>query len=810
MSRIINFSTASLFLLATYVPSAFSQSTIKGQITETAAPVSFANVLLLNPADSSLYKGAVTDVNGYFEVQAGTGTYLFKASSIGYVNYFSTIQNTNQPIDLGIIVLNVDTEQLDEVVVEAKKPLFEQKIDRTVINVQSSITASAGSALDILEKAPGVTVDRSNYTLSLAGKSGVRVMINGKISRMPLAAAVQMLEGMNADNVESVELITTPPAKYEAEGDAGLINIVLKQTEDAGTNGSFSVFTGYGGGEKVGGSLNFNHRQKKWNVFGSYSYRRDHTEQLNGNDKVLLDEEDNRTRTNTVSYRDPITHSHNAQFGFEYQAGKRTLLGGGVTFFDRNWDMDARNRVDYFINDDPSYTLDLINHEINRSKYYVYNANFEHDITDRHNLSMEVDYIFFDASNPTEYRQIFTDLDGSNSGVSRPEIYSSKETPLSTWVPRIDYSFQINENTRLEAGLKGAFNSLDNEVRVIYVDNGSSRIDDALTRTIQMTEDIWAAYGSISFQLTDKIGVNTGLRYEHTETDLDSESRQNVVYRSYGQLFPSLFINKTINDDHSYVVSYSRRVTRPTFNEIAPFVIFMDPFNFWTGNETLYPAISNTFKAEYRFKANLISIQYSRDEDAIVSFQPRLADDGITQLTSAENLDYRDNFGVSLAMPITVTDWWEMQYNLSGTYSIIETSQLDTQIRISAFNANFNGTNTFKLPKDFTFEISGFMRTPSYFGISKFQSYAIFSFGLEKKLKEDQGSFKFSLTDAFKGRDFRGETLVPEENIDIRRRFVFENQVFNLSYTRSFGNNRLKGQRNKKSASQEEQQRIQN
>lgn len=810
MSRFINLTLAALGLF-TWLPTLTNaQGTLSGVIRDANEGVSFANILMLNPSDSSLVKGAVSDAEGSFKLNVSKGNYLFQISSIGYQDHFSPIEVNEGDMDLGIITLLEDAEQLEEVVVVAEKPIFEQKIDRTVINVQSSITASAGSALDILEKSPGVTVDRSNYSLALAGKSGVRVMINGKISRMQLSAAVQMLEGMNADNVESVELITTPPAKYEAEGDAGLINIVLKQTSDAGTNGSFSLFTGYGGGEKVGGSLNFNHRKKGWNIFGNYSYRLDHTDQLNGNDKIIITDAGDETRTNSVSHRDPITYSHNAQLGFDYQLTTKTLVGAGVTFFDRDWNMDAINRVDYSINENPSYALNMINHEVNKSTYFVYNANLEHVFNERHTISAEVDYITFDSSNPTDYQQNFQDIDGSNGSSNLPDIYSSKETPLNTLVPRMDYTFQINENTKLEAGVKGAFNTLDNSVQVIYVENGTTTIDPDLTREVDMTEDILAAYSSISFKATEKLGINLGLRYEHTTTDLDSRTEQNVVNRDYGQWFPSVFINKTINEDHSWVLSYSRRVTRPTFNEIAPFVIFMDPTTFWTGNESLLPAITNNFKAEYRWKSTLINVQYSRDEDAIVGFQPRLADNGRTQLVSAENMNYRDNYSASLTVPITVTDWWEMQYTMTGIYSISETDQLDTPVRVSAFNIRFNGSNTFKLPKDFSVEVSAFMGTPSYFGISKFQSYAIVNFGVEKKLKDDQGSFKLSLTDAFSGRDFKGETLVPEENLNLRRRFRFENQVFNLTYTRSFGNNKLKKRRNKAAASQEEQQRIQN
>lgn len=788
----------------------FAQSTITGQLTSPSEELPFANVLLLKASDSSLLKGAVSDAAGAFRITTTeTGQFLLKSSSIGYDDYFQSLDiSQNSKHELGKIVMNEAAERLDDVVVEAQKPLFEQKIDRTVVNVQSSITSSAGSALDILEKSPGVTVNRSNNSLSLAGKNGVRIMINGKISRMPLDAAMQMLNGMNADNVESVELITTPPAKYEAEGNAGLINIVLKQTDDQGTNGSYSVFAGYGQREKAGGSLNFNHRNGKWNFFGNYSYRYDHTKEIMGNDRILFDEQNNRLETNTQSFRDATTPTHNAQLGLDFQAGKNTVIGANFSFFDSYWEMDAVNEVKFDLNENPSWELDLFNHEINHTRYMVGNTSISHDFDDKSNLTAELDYIRFDSNNPTDYRQDFNDVDGTNADMETGDIRSSKETPLYTWVPRLDYTLKVKDGMTVEAGLKGAFNSLENDVSVIYETEQGDMPDPDLTRKVFMSENIWAAYSSISFKLSSTLDVKAGLRYEHTITDLDTPEGENIVYRNYGQLFPSLFLNKKINDDNSWVLSYSRRVTRPTFRNIAPFVIFIDPNTFWTGNESLYPAITDAFRAEYRFKTYLLSAQYSYENNSIVGFQPKLSDDEQTQLVTVENLNRNESYSLTATLPFDVTKWWEMQYNLTGVYNIIETDQTGETVNITNTFLRANGSNTFKLPKDFTFEVSAVYWSPSYFGITRFRPFLILNFGMEKKLPNDNGSLRLSLNDALAARDFRGVTDLPEQNLDIRRRFKLEGQIFNLSYTRSFGNNQLKKLRNKTDASQEEQRRI--
>ena len=790
---------------------------ISGQIKNENEVVPFANVLLLNSSDSLLIKGAVSDVDGNFNLMVqNSGDYLLKISSIGYEERFQTISaNSSSETNLGTILISEQAEKLDEVVVEATKPLFEQRIDRTVINVQSSITASAGTALDVLEKSPGITIDRANNSLSLAGKQGVRIMINGKMSRMPLAAAVQMLNGMNAENVESIELITTPPAKYEAEGDAGIINIVLKQTADSGTNGSYSLFAGYGENYKWGGTVNINHRNKKFNVFGNYSFRRDFTYQTFGNNRILeMDNMGTQNEINTNSFREPLTDTHNARIGFDYQLSDKTVIGMMGTFFSYYWDMDAVNRTttDEHFNGTttPLSITTLNNEEINDWGYYVGNASISHDINASNNLSIELDYIVYDSNNPVDYEQIFEDLDGNQGGDSTTYFRSSKITPLSTWVPRIDYSLKVNDNTTLEMGLKAAFNELENDVKIEDLVGDEWVINPELSQLAFLHEDIYAAYASMNFKISESLDAKIGIRYEHTITDLDTEEEQNVVYRNYGNLFPSVFLNKKINKENSWVLSYSRRITRPTFRDIAPFVIFLDPFTFYTGNESLLPSITDAFKAEFRHKSYLFSLQYSRDDNAIARFQPSLAEDGETQLGSAENMDFRDNFNLAVTLPFDITDWWEMQYNVIGSYQITEASYLEAPVRVEAMTLTLNGSNSFKLPKNWTFEISGFYGSPAYFGISKFDHYGALNLGIEKKLKNDGGTFRLTFTDTFNTRNFRGETYVPEENLNINRWFYLESQILNLTYTQNFGNKKLKKIRNKGNASQEEQNRIGN
>ena len=256
-----------------YSQSIQAQSQISGTVqTENGQPLPFANVLLLSAADSSLIKGQVSgEDGGYLLKNIASGNYLVMASMVGYLEYYSRpfqMKAGASSMNLDAITLLEDVTELKAVEVVAKKPLFEQKIDRLVINVENSITSAGSSALEVLERSPGVVVNRQNNSISIAGKDGVVVMINGKINRMPLEAVVQMLEGMPSSNIESIELITTPPANFDAEGNAGFINIVLKQSNDNGLNGAYTFSGGYGRGSTASSGINFNYRQKDINLYG--------------------------------------------------------------------------------------------------------------------------------------------------------------------------------------------------------------------------------------------------------------------------------------------------------------------------------------------------------------------------------------------------------------------------------------------------------------------------------------------------------------------------------------------------------------
>src|SRR5690606_13450982 len=331
-----------------------AQSTITGTVQDKSnQSLHQVNVLLLNAADSTLIKGSITTKNGGYKFEnIHTGKYLLKYSSAGFeethTDVFKVI-GSEKEIKLGIQQLIESNIILSSVTVTAIKPLFEQKIDRMIINVQSNITATGSSALEVLEKSPGVIVNRQNSSIAITGKEGVVVMINGKVDNMPASAIVQMLEGMNAGNIDRIELITTPPSNFDAEGNAGFINIVLTNNPNEGFNGSFSLTMGYGTGTTPAANFNFNYRHKKLNLFGSYSFLRNDFIQDVFLYRSVSNLSDTR-ETSIFSQRNAVQRNHNVRLGADYQLSAKTVIGAVVGTYNNKWSMDAVNNSSMLVN----------------------------------------------------------------------------------------------------------------------------------------------------------------------------------------------------------------------------------------------------------------------------------------------------------------------------------------------------------------------------------------------------------------------------------------------------------------------------
>lgn len=777
-----------------------AQITLSGTVVDDLSqPLPGANVLLLSIKDSSLVKGGITDAEGKFWItKMGSGSYLLSISSIGFKTKSAPIKLFND-LDLGILMMETEATALEEVMITADRPLFEQKLDRLVVNVQNRITTAGGSALDVLERSPGVLVNKGTNSLSLNGKEGVLVMINGKVSRLSMSAIMQLLSATNAENIEKIELITNPPAKYEAGSNGGIINIQLVQRTDLGTNGSVGISAGYGQGEKAGTSVNLNHRKDKLNLYGDFSFSRNHWFPSWYNSRKLKDGSETVVIKSTT-YREPINTIYNGRVGLDYQLSEKTLMGGFLAGFSNLWDMEATivGSTESSIHPPSFVDIELI--EKGRFKNLMGNFNLSQKIGQKTDLNLDLDYLYYQDRNETTYENFFSKKRASPTSDGFRK--TNKDTPIKIWVASVDLTHHFRPELKLEAGLKGTTSSLKNDVIVRDLYSGELVVDDSFSESSELEEEILGAYSSLSYSINDKTNINLGLRYEYAETILDLQNKNNVVDLKNSNLFPTFFISRKLAQETSLQFSYGRRITRPSFSDLAPFFIFLDPSTFFYGNTSLTPSISDNLKFGLNYKQYLLTLEHTHEDNAIQYYQPVMVEGTSQQAFTTLNLPYKNTTSLILSIPIDFTSWWSMNLNILGVSTLLETLENEKQ------NQNYyrlNITKNFQLPSDFSLEFSGFYQSASLVGISIMGAYQNVNMGVQKKFR-NESKLRFSFNNIF------GFTMNyytdDQKGYSNHAQFRFERRIFNLAFTYPFGNESLKKKRNRFTSSDDIRNRI--
>lgn len=786
----------------------FAQAQVTGKVTDGKnAPLPGASVLLLNATDSSLAKGNVSNPDGTFKLEGiNGGNYLLRVTMIGFADYQSSgfpLENTGS-MAMPTVVLSESASELKEVQVVAKKPLFEQKIDRLYVNVAASSVNAGGNALEVLQRSPGILVNKQSNSISMSGKQGVIIMINGKVSQLPPDAIISLLEGMLADNIERIELIHTPPASFDAQGSAGVINIVLKQTADAGLNGGYSVNGGYGKREKYGAGLNLNFRKGKLNLFGNYSLQFDHNPQVFTNYRAIR-RDGNFIETDGSSDRSPDLWTQNGRFGADFQLTPKTTIGVIGTYFDRYWDMDAQNEILHRTDAVHDSTTRMFTKEINHWHSLAGNFNVLHKFNDKQTLSFDADYIDYYIHNPSDYRFFTAYNNGENS--SEQQLRLSKDTPINIAVGKADYTQTFKKETQLEAGVKFAQSNFDNDVRVENLETTGWVADSMLTSRFKLTEDIAAAYSTISFKLNEKTDMKIGLRYEYTNTNLGSKEEPNVVDRQYGNWFPSIYLMRKINEEQGINLSYSRRIFRPGFTQLAPWLIFYDPSTVSGGNPSLQPAFVHAIRADYRYKIFNLTVEYNKETESMRDL-PHVDVENNSHFTYPENNGSTQTVYALLNFALQPTKWWETQNNIFVAWQGFEVKLEGTNYDYDSYLTGFNSNHSFKLPGKFSIDLSAQYITANRWGATKYRPNGSLNIGISKELGEKWGKLSLNVTDIFLTNNFRGTTRQDELNLFVKSGYLQAERVFMLTWSNKFGNRKLKEARNRAGGAEEERRRL--
>lgn len=770
-----------------------------------------ASISLLKSQDSSLVKTSLTNKDGSFSFEnLKEGKYLVMASSIGHSKVYSMpmeVTATAPEANAGILQLVATTKDMAAVTVTAKRQFVERKIDKTVINPDAMISNSGATALEMLEKAPGVTVDKDG-NISLKGKAGVTVMIDGKPSYMSGTDLVNYLNNMPSGNIDQVELMPNPPAKYDASGNSGIINIKLKKNKQKGFNGSVSTSQGHGKNFRSANTLNLNYRRGKLNTFSTFNANyRENPQWLDIKRQYLHNDKTVESIFEQESYRMRISRFFNARIGADFYASPKTTLGVVLTGYLNPTNANAPNSSRFY---NPAMQLDSSLNNLRKEKsdgnHAGINFNLRHkfDSTGKE-LTLDVDYL--DYTNETN--ELMTNTGFNNTGNQKYEYFIQSNLPSTVKIfsAKTDYVQTIGKKIKMEAGLKTSFVNTDNNANYFITQFGETNPDYLRTNYFKYEENLNAAYINFSKQYK-KWGIQTGFRVENTNYEglqYGNPTRKDSSFsKSYTSAFPTVYLSYEANKKHSFGLSYGRRINRPDYGSLNPFINFIDPYTYEVGNPFLRPMFSNTAELSHSFKNILnTSLSYTHTKDL---FGEGFSREDTAVVVRNVNFGKSQNFNLSVGAQIPVAKWWRANINSQVNYSDLNGTLNGTDIDISftSYTASLNNQFTFK--KGWSAELSGFYRSKGSEGQIIIKQIVQLNAGVQKQVLKNKGTLKLSVSDFTGPMIARGYIEdVSAANASFRQHR--DSRVATLTFNYRFGK-MYKAEKRKTGGAGDEQNRV--
>jgi hypothetical protein len=800
---------ATLLFAAAFCSHAIAKptATVTGKVEDAKNnPAGFANVILLYANDSSIVKGGISNEMGNFsfeEIQSGR--YLVLVSQIGNKFYSSpfTVKENETDLYIGKIALPDNALTLNEVNVAAFRPFIEHRIDETIVNIENSIVDAGGTALEVLKRSPGVTVDNEG-NIRLTGKQGVMVMMDGKPTYLSAKDLYEMLRNTSSDQLSQIVIMTNPSAKYDAAGNSGIINIKMKKKQNLGLNGSARISYGQGVYPDFGTGFNLNYRNEKLNVFGGYDFMR----------AFYFERVTNIRRFNETGYTSEFNQytfdkggffSNNFRAGIDYYAGKKSTIGILVkgNLFNNHDNTTATTNIKN-MSDVPD--SGYVTENINDSKWNTVSANLNYVYkidTLGSELSADADYAQYDNASDFTFK---TDHYFYNGIPGYTELaYAKQPAGIDIRSFKMDYVKQMKNKIKAEAGAKSSSVTTDNDVQYRNYYNNVAVIDTGKTNHFNYKENINAAYINVSGEF-GRFGLKAGLRAEQTLAEGNQTVHNASFSHDYIDFFPSAFLNYSFSEKHQSLISYSRRLNRPHYGQLNPFRYFIDPYNFFEGNPNLNPQFTNVFELKYSFmRMYSIAVNYSHTVDAMTQIAKQVDSTHTTYLTT-ENLDENDNYGVTVSIPVHVAKWWESSNNLvlyNNSFNGISSVGAVNK-RITTFS--FHSHNSFTLTKGWRAELSGYYNTKALYGTTLSNPIGSVSAGVSKRFSKDRFTIRAQINDIFH-TDIT-TSVINYQNINVDFKRVYDSQFVRLHLSYNFGKNTVARARQRSSGAQEEQNRI--
>jgi len=762
---------------------------VKGQVSAQKS-VEAATVSLLNVKDSSIVKTAVTDNHGDFEMPVSRdGKFLLSVQAIGYNIYYSdafALSETSPVYTVKNIVLTAQSQQLGGVTVTTKKPFVEQKIDKTIVNVDASPTNTGLSALDVLEKSPGITVDKDG-NVSLRGKQGVVIYIDGRPSYLSGADLANYLKSLSSNNLDQIEIMTQPSAKYDAAGNAGVINIKTKKTKVKGFNGSVTAGLSQGFYPKANESFNINYRTGKVNVFANYSYgyyKNFHTLDLTRNFRDKAGEDIQsifRQQTDGKS----ISQNHSYKAGADYFVSKKTTLGVVITGYTSKNKSNNLNTTNIFNNADALQSTTLApSNDDGRWNNIGANFNLKHTFdTLGTELTADVDYMKYSSTSNQLFNNYFYDAKGTKN---QPDEILRGMLPgnIDIYSAKTDFTRPLKGNAKLEAGIKSSYVKTDNNAQYDNFSNGSWVVDTGRTNHFIYKENINAAYVNVNKQLNKKWSAQVGLRLENTISNGNQVIKDQKFKRDYTQLFPTAYVAYALNDKNNFSLNYGRRIQRPDYEDLNPFYHFLDKYTYQVGNPYLRPQFSHNIEFTHSYRGMInTTLSYSTTNDIIQQVLEQV-DSTHTSFVRQANIAKQQSFAINMNAGIPVTKWFRTNIYWQVVYNQYKGFVNNGDINVSATGFMGNISNQFTIKKGLTLELSGFYRSRMIEGILVARPMGRADFAISKNILKDKGTIKLNIRDFLNVQQFRGYSRY--QNVDVAIHNTWDSRQVNVSFTYRF------------------------
>lgn len=759
---------------------------INGTVLENKQPVPYATVSVLSLPDSNLVTGAISDENGEFEIKnLKKGKYLLKVDFLGYESIYKNLGEIEKNTDVGGISLLQGAQKLNEVTVTGTQRVVEVKIDKKVYNVDKDPATTGATGLEALQNAPSVNVDVDG-NISLRGDEGVRILVNGRPLNIP---AKQFLEQTPANNIEKIEVITNPSAKYNPEGTTGLINIILKKNTQKGINGSINSTFGYGIYAKNNNGINLNYRINKFNAFvnvGNNNSKRASggtTERIFniGNDSTVnqfIDEDNFR-----------INNSLNAKAGLDYFYDENNVFyfSGGLNGGNDN----GESLLNSFFYNQNGENLNQFSNRISTNNgdnsSYNFNGGWQHKFAkENHTLDIDLNYSGDSRNNFEDNEETFRNgSDGSINSISR--VTQSEFNEGSLFFGKADYVLPITDSIRFEAGINVTKEQPTNGVtRSMFNDSTQQfEIQDNFTNVFSVTRDILAFYSTVSLQ-KKKFGYKFGLRAENTVRNSELESGGDFK-KSYLSFFPSTFVTYKLGKSTELQASYSRRLNRPNLFQLNPFISSSDPYNTRNGNPFLNPEFINNFElgaSNYWKKFSLTGTVYYRQVNDLVRRFITLTDDGVNNV-SYKNQSQSSTIGNELIVTYTPNKRFRSSLDFNGWISTFVLDSTDQGGNNTLKSYNINSATSYSFENGISLQAN--IRYNARFRVQQGVIDPRYGLDLSARIPvlDKKGTISLRFTDVLNTRQFAFRSQNLDYTFDILRKW--ETRVAYISFSYTFG-----------------------